>query len=89
MGWFLVFRCNPSPRGNRSDNRLAARMDVHMLDGHLLLAFAAMAVEMRCRIENSRSGIVASPLASIRHPARDLQHLLCQLVGELQQPPDV
>ena len=44
---------------------------------------------VRCRIENSRSGIVASPLASIRDPARDLQHLLCQLVGELQQPPDV
>src|ERR1700730_206357 len=44
---------------------------------------------VRCRIENSRSGIVATPLASIRHPARDLQHLLCQLVGELQQPPDV
>jgi hypothetical protein len=45
MAFFLVFRCNPSPRGNRSHNRLAARMDVHVLDGHLLLAFAAMAVE--------------------------------------------
>jgi hypothetical protein len=44
---------------------------------------------VRCRIDNSRGGIVASPLASIRHPARDLQFLLCQLVGELQQPPDV
>jgi hypothetical protein len=33
--------------------------------------------------------MVANPLASIKHPTRDLQHLLRQLVGELQQPPDV
>jgi hypothetical protein len=44
---------------------------------------------VRHRIDNSRSGMVASPLASIRHPTRDLQNLLCQLVGELQQPSDV
>jgi hypothetical protein len=45
MGLFLVLRCDPSPRGDRSHNRLAARVDVNMLDGHLLLTFAAMAVE--------------------------------------------
>jgi hypothetical protein len=44
---------------------------------------------VRSRIDNSRSGIESSPLASTRHPVRDLQHLLRQLVGELQQPPDV
>jgi hypothetical protein len=45
MGLFLVLRCNPSPPAHRANNRLAARMDVHVLDGHLLLALAAMAVE--------------------------------------------
>jgi hypothetical protein len=44
---------------------------------------------VRSRIDNSRSGSESSPLTSIRHPIRDLQHLLRQLVGELQQPPDV
>jgi hypothetical protein len=33
------------PRGDRPHNRLAPRMDVNVLDGHLLLTFAAMAVE--------------------------------------------
>ena len=44
---------------------------------------------LRHRIDNSRRGIEASPLVSIRQPARDLQNLLRQLVGELHQPPDV
>jgi hypothetical protein len=37
MALFLVFRCNPSPRANRTHNRLTARMYVHVLNGHLLL----------------------------------------------------
>ena len=44
---------------------------------------------VRHRIDSSRSANVASPITSIRQPARDLQHLLGQLVDELQQPPDV
>ena len=45
MGLFLVLRCNPSPRADRSHNRLAARVDVNVFNGHFLLALAAMAVE--------------------------------------------
>ena len=40
------FRSTPTPRGlDRANHRLAARMDVDVLDRDLLLAFAAMTVE--------------------------------------------
>jgi hypothetical protein len=45
MGLFFVLRCNPSPRAKRANNGLAAGMGVHMLHGHFVLTFAAMAVE--------------------------------------------
>ena len=41
---FVLFRC-PSPLGDLSHYRLPAVMDVDMLDGHLLLAFAAVPAE--------------------------------------------
>ena len=64
-----------------------ATYSAHLHD--LLRQTGVCADIVRHRIENLRSGTAASPLTSIRHPTRDLQHLLCQLVGELQQPPDV
>ena len=46
MGLFLRFAAIPTPRSfHHSDYRLPAGMDVDMLDGHLLLALAAMPVE--------------------------------------------
>jgi hypothetical protein len=64
-----------------------ATYSAHLHD--LLRQTGVCADIVRHRIENLRSGTAAGPLTLIRHPARDLQHLLCQLVGELQQPPDV
>ena len=46
----IFFRC-PSPLGDLSYYRLPAVMDVDMLDGHLLLAFATVSAEgfhLRC-----------------------------------------
>ena len=65
----------------------SATYSAHLHD--LLRQTGVWADIVRHRIDSLRSGIVASPLTSIRQPARDLQHLLGQLVGELQQPPDV
>src|SRR5262245_33080840 len=47
MGLFLRFTAIPSPRRSldRPDDGLPARMDMDMLDGHLLLALTAMVVE--------------------------------------------
>src|SRR5262245_57031380 len=46
MGLFLRFATIPTPRSlDRPYDGLPARMDVDMLDGHLLLALAAMVVE--------------------------------------------
>jgi hypothetical protein len=39
---------------------------------------------VRCRIDISRSHPVTYPVASIRHPVRDLKHLLSQLTGEIE-----
>ena len=50
---------------------------------HLLRQTALWADIVRCRIENSRNRVVSTPVASIQHPARDLQQLLDRLVGEL------
>jgi hypothetical protein len=62
-----------------------ATSSAHLHD--LLRRTGVWAEIVRGRIDNSRSSIVATPVASIRYPARDLQHLLSQLVGELEQPP--
>jgi hypothetical protein len=51
----------------------------------LLRQTAVWADIVRCRIENSRNSIVSMPVESIQYPARDLQQLLVQLVGELKQ----
>ena len=46
MGLFLHFGLIPTPRSlDGPDHRLAARMNMDMLDCHLLLALAAMLVE--------------------------------------------
>lgn len=46
MGLFLGSGCIPSPRAvDVAHDGLTARMDVHMLDSHFLLALAAMVVE--------------------------------------------
>ena len=49
MGLFLEFAGIPTPRltgcGDYADDRLAARMDVDVLDRDFLLAFAAVAVQ--------------------------------------------
>jgi hypothetical protein len=69
-----------------------ARVDDSTYSAHLhdiIRQTGVLADILRHRLETSRSGIVASPLVSITQPARDLQNLLHQLVGELQQPPDV
>jgi len=50
----------------------------------LLRQTAVWAYIVRCRIENSRNSIVSTPVGSIQYPARDLQQLLVQLVGELE-----
>jgi hypothetical protein len=52
---------------------------------YLLRQTAVWADIVRCRIENSRNSIVSTPVESIQYPARDLQQLLVQLVGELKQ----
>jgi hypothetical protein len=43
---------------------------------------------VRVRIDNSRHSRVAASAASIRYPARDLQQLLSQLIGELAEGRD-
>jgi hypothetical protein len=54
MGLILQFRTIPAVRGlDDAYDRLPARMDVDMLDCHLLLALAAVAVE---RFEERRIG---------------------------------
>jgi hypothetical protein len=63
MGLFLVFRCNPSPRGTyRTYDRLAASVHMDVLHSHLLLALPTMAIE---RVEQGReaAGKLVHPLA--------------------------
>ena len=53
-GLFLNFIRYPAPRGlNVADNGLATLVNVNVLDRHLLLAFATMAVK---RLKQSRVG---------------------------------
>ena len=54
---------------------------------YLLRQTALWADIVRCRIENSRNSVMSTPVASIQHPARDLQQLLDRLVGELNGTP--
>jgi hypothetical protein len=60
-------------------------VDDAMYSAHFLYLLRQTGI-VRCRIENSRNTIVSTPVESIQYPARDLQHLLVQLVGELKQP---
>jgi len=51
---------------------------------HGLLRRACVGADtVRVRIDNSRHTRMAASAASIRYPARDLQQLLSQLIGEL------
>ena len=52
---------------------------------YLLRQTAVWADIVRCRIENSRNGVMSTPVESIQYPTRELRKLLAQLVGELQQ----
>jgi hypothetical protein len=61
-----------------------ATYSAHFL--YLLRQTAVWADIVRCRIENSRNSIVSTPVESIQYPARDLQQLLVQLVGDLNSP---
>jgi hypothetical protein len=45
MGLPLISARHPTPGLDSTDNGLASRMDVDVLDGDLLLALAAMAVQ--------------------------------------------
>ena len=61
-----------------------ATYSAHFL--YLLQQIGVWAGIVRCRIENSRDSIEATPVEAIQYPARDLQHLLVRLVGELKHP---
>ena len=52
---------------------------------YLLRQTAVWADIVRCRVENSRSGVMSTPVGAIQYPTRELRKLLAQLVGELQQ----
>jgi len=56
---------------------------------HGLLRRASVGADtVRFRIDNSRHSRMAASTASIRYPARDLQQLLSQLIGELAEGRD-
>ncbi len=47
MSLFLLFRLIPTPRSRHvADDGLSARVNVDVLDGHLLLSLAAMAIDL-------------------------------------------
>jgi hypothetical protein len=50
----------------------------------LLRQTAVWADIVRCRIENSRNGVISTSVESIRFPTHDLRNLLARLIGELQ-----
>jgi hypothetical protein len=52
---------------------------------YLLRQTGVWADIVRCRIENSRTSTASTPVAAIQYPTRDLQQLLVQLVGALEQ----
>jgi hypothetical protein len=66
-----------------------AQADDPAYAGHLrdLVQQAGVRADIvRSRINDARPNVVG---ASIGRPARDLQQLLSQLIGEVEQPPDV
>jgi hypothetical protein len=69
-----------------------AQADDTAYAGHLhdLVQQAGVRADIvRNRINDARPNVVDGSAASIGRPARDLQQLLSQLIGELEQPPDV
>lgn len=63
-----------------------AAQSAHLQD---LLRRASVGADIvRARIDNSRNSEMATSAASIQYPARDLQQLLAQLLGELTEQPD-
>ena len=52
---------------------------------YLLRQTAVWADIVQCREENSRNGVMSTPVGAIQYPTRELRKLLAQLVGELQQ----
>ena len=52
---------------------------------NLLQQTAVWADIVRCRIENSRNGVMPTSVESIRFPTRDLRKLLARLIDELQK----